>query len=549
MRIFIVALTVVLMITAASQAGTPYSVPISSSILIDYIDYSDSFTTGLNSRDNWHGLDWYAWAGFPEALEVEDICGSLEASWSRGWNHPGGGSNVWFHDVNTPPLKTGEGNADANSGTVEFGTDDVRHKYGIARERFMIQFDAIQPLYYDDRLDIGFSAVDYTGGGQADWVGNADQTTFIFIRSDGAVDLYTVALGDQSTDWDTGLDTAYDANEWHNFAILYDVENDTMELFVDEVSVGVQDLTNVDVEGYDFSGVPTEYIGVGGYGGIAIDNYQIGSYQGILEFDLSDGSNIVEEGGATDTFTVALSSAPSAGVAITLSDPNNEVTFVPGVLNFTTGDWDTPQSVEITAVDDGDTERNEYAYIRFASVSTDADFNDTTADVLPVLVIDDDVPEVVINESDDSTDVSEEGATQDQYTMVLGFLPTADVNVYMDFDANQISVVPTALTFTTVNWDTPQGVTVTAIDDPNLEADPHTTQIVHTVASLDSLYDELPVDNVSVSITENECGAWGYHDMDINEDCYVDFLDFAMMAEKWLDCTMPFGAGCEDLIP
>jgi len=268
-----------------------------------------------------------------------------------------------------------------------------------------------------------------------------------------------------------------------------------------------------------------------------------------LDYNLSDGSNIVEEGGATDSFTVALSSAPSASVTVTLSDPNNEVTFVPDVLNFTTGDWNTPQGVTVTAVDDGDTERNEYAYIRFASVSTDADFNDTTADVLPVLVIDDDVPEVVINESGGSTDVSEEGLTQDQYTMVLGFLPTADVNVYMDFDANQVSVVPAALTFTTSDWDTPQSVTVTAIDDSNLEADPHITQIVHTVESADSLYDGLPVDNVSVSITENECGAWGYHDADVNKDCYVDFLDFAMMAEKWLDCTKPFGAGCEDLIP
>lgn len=41
-----------------------------------------------------------------------------------------------------------------------------------------------------------------------------------------------------------------------------------------------------------------------------------------------------------------------------------------------------------------------------------------------------------------------------------------------------------------------------------------------------------------------ECGDWGYEYGDLNWDCRVDFLDFAIFAESWLRCTLPGGSGC-----
>ena len=40
------------------------------------------------------------------------------------------------------------------------------------------------------------------------------------------------------------------------------------------------------------------------------------------------------------------------------------------------------------------------------------------------------------------------------------------------------------------------------------------------------------------------CGDWGYHAGDLNEDCYVDFLDFATFAADWLECTDPNDPNC-----
>ena len=61
--------------------------------------------------------------------------------------------------------------------------------------------------------------------------------------------------------------------------------------------------------------------------------------------------NVVE--GGTGTYTVVLASQPSASVTVTptSADPT-AVTVPPTVLTFTTGDWDTAQTVTVTAVQD-----------------------------------------------------------------------------------------------------------------------------------------------------------------------------------------------------
>ncbi|MFA5291606.1 MAG: hypothetical protein WC496_01080 [Phycisphaerae bacterium] len=43
-----------------------------------------------------------------------------------------------------------------------------------------------------------------------------------------------------------------------------------------------------------------------------------------------------------------------------------------------------------------------------------------------------------------------------------------------------------------------------------------------------------------------ECGDKGYSLADMNHDCKVDFVDFAMFAERWLVCTDPADTSCID---
>ena len=67
----------------------------------------------------------------------------------------------------------------------------------------------------------------------------------------------------------------------------------------------------------------------------------------------------VNEGG-TNTYTVVLDTEPSDAVTVTINDPtdNADVTANPASLTFTASDWDTAQTVTVSAVEDDDSARD-----------------------------------------------------------------------------------------------------------------------------------------------------------------------------------------------
>jgi hypothetical protein len=108
---------------------------------------------------------------------------------------------------------------------------------------------------------------------------------------------------------------------------------------------------------------------------------------------------------------------------------------------------------------------------------------------------------VQVSETGGSTSVSEGGAP-DAYTVSLTRAPSADVTITITPDS-QVAVSPATLTFTAANWNTPQNVTVTAVDDAIIEST-HSGAISHGLTSDDPSFGGLPVDGVTVSITDND---------------------------------------------
>jgi hypothetical protein len=111
------------------------------------------------------------------------------------------------------------------------------------------------------------------------------------------------------------------------------------------------------------------------------------------------------------------------------------------------------------------------------------------------------LPTISLIESNSITSITESGSP-DTYTLALGTQPTADVVVSV-VGTDQISVSPSALTFTPQNWDVPQTVTVAAVDDSVIEG-AYTAVITHSVVSADAGYNGLAVADVSVSIEDND---------------------------------------------
>ncbi len=182
----------------------------------------------------------------------------------------------------------------------------------------------------------------------------------------------------------------------------------------------------------------------------------------------TDGTTNTSEDGATDTFSVVLDVQPTSNVVFDIvSGDTGEATVSPSLLTFTPANWDTPQIITVTGEDDFviDGAQTFDIDITVNNGASDNAFDNLT-DTVSVTNSDDDVAGFTIVESDGDTSTSEDGST-DTFTVVLN-RRTLISNVVFNITSSDVTegtVSPSTLTFTTANWDTPQTVTVTGVDD------------------------------------------------------------------------------------
>jgi|GEM_PF-2346984 len=131
-------------------------------------------------------------------------------------------------------------------------------------------------------------------------------------------------------------------------------------------------------------------------------------------------------------------------------------------------------------------------------VATDGD-SSTFAEV--VVTVTASGPAVIVTETDAGTDVTE-GGSGDSYALVLSQAPSANVTVTVSPDGQLQTDSPT-VEFTPANWDQPQVVNVSAVDDAVDEGE-HSGSITHSVSSGDAGYDGIVMNAVSVTITDND---------------------------------------------
>jgi len=100
----------------------------------------------------------------------------------------------------------------------------------------------------------------------------------------------------------------------------------------------------------------------------------------------SGGSTSVSENGTTDSYTIVLDSQPSATVSLAISFPATDLT-VNGdtdgtyTTTFTTGNWNTAQTLTVAAVNDRNFEADHAGALAHAFTSADADYQGITARV------------------------------------------------------------------------------------------------------------------------------------------------------------------------
>ena len=178
----------------------------------------------------------------------------------------------------------------------------------------------------------------------------------------------------------------------------------------------------------------------------------------------SGGSTSVGENGSTDTFTVVLDVQPSTDVVFSVSSADeNEATAAPSTLTFTSGNWDTPQTVTVSGVDDSIIDGSQTTAVSIAVVDAISDdaYDGVADQTVSVSTTANDTAGFTVAESGGSTTVAETGST-DTFTVVLDAQPSSDVVIsVVSSDTGEATVSPATLTFTNGNWDTPQTITIT----------------------------------------------------------------------------------------
>jgi hypothetical protein len=253
-------------------------VPVGSSSLIADLHFSDTFTGFEDGSTNAARI--YQPAIQPaEAYAVENTYGNPAQNFTSAARGAGIGDFSFAADklglpglVDGAPVYPGTSGAGSDTGfTQTGGGPDYGVAYGLSTN-YVVQADFVGVL---DRIDI-------TTGSTVGTIFQADSLS-IFIRGDGSgnASLFNGAtdtpIQASIPDFNTGL--AADG-KWHNYAVEFDQAAKTIEIFVDEDSKGVIDLTTF--AGGLYQNFSNAAVGVGaglpaGQNRTWSDNFQVGS--------------------------------------------------------------------------------------------------------------------------------------------------------------------------------------------------------------------------------------------------------------------------------
>jgi subtilisin-like proprotein convertase family protein len=230
------------------------------------------------------------------------------------------------------------------------------------------------------------------------------------------------------------------------------------------------------------------------------------------------------EGGAVDTFTVVLNRAPMADVVVPVTSGNPAEGKLMGGdsgglyvaslnLTFTPANWSTAQTVSVQgqtdSIDDGD---QIYTITAGPTSSLSAPYNGLAAKTISATNTDVDVAGFTVTPQT-GLSVTEGGATA-SFTVVLNTKPLATVNLPVTAVVSSQALVSSSaypspvnylsLSFTASDWNVPQTVTVTAVDDGNPDGDAPWTVSVGPTASGDTKYGALAAKTVSGVAHDND---------------------------------------------
>ena len=309
----------------------------------------------------------------------------------------------------------------------------------------------------------------------------------------------TVSSSSNNTDVTTGSSAVFTSSNWNTpAAITVSAAEDADD--ADDSATLTHTVTSTDP---DFNGTPLIDVTVSVHDddavGLAVSSHRV----------------VVSEG-STATYTAKLTKAPSGNVTVNLSPGatnDDSLTFSPSSLTFSSTNWNSAQTVTVTAAQDADG-ADGTTHILHAGASTNPDTSwrgalnvynpDGSAHTRVAAVEDDDETPDVTRSPASLTVVEGSTAT---YTVKLTLKPLGNVDIAVanrggSTDDADLTASPATLTFTPSNYGTAQTVTVSAAEDG--DSTNGTAVITHTATSSHQDYDGLAVRNLTATESDND---------------------------------------------
>jgi hypothetical protein len=227
-------------------------------------------------------------------------------------------------------------------------------------------------------------------------------------------------------------------------------------------------------------------------------------------FDTTPSLTLIPEVGpdSSTSFSVVLAAIPSHPVTLNLANSNSgAASLSTTTLVFTPDNWDVPQFVELDAVDDGlPNHEIRETTISFTKGSTlDLLYADDTQVPVPAPIVFsiENLADAGVTVTTSSLTVTESvGPNQStNFSVVLDSIPTAPMTLNItSSDTNAITVSQSSLVFDSTNWNVPQVVTVTGVDDDILAGPNRSAAVEFAISTACPFYSAL-VDPADLEFT------------------------------------------------
>jgi len=211
-----------------------------------------------------------------------------------------------------------------------------------------------------------------------------------------------------------------------------------------------------------------------------------------------------DESGATGGFNVVLKSKPMNDVTVSLtsSDSSEGMVTTPAdkTLVFNSHNWNTPQNAIVSGIDDYWVDATVNYLVTLSTSSADSKYHHL---IYTVSLSNADNDTAGLSVGTPSSSITSETGSSSTYDITLNSQPVANVSIALSSnDETEGSVTPVSVNFTPSDWNMLQTITVTGLDDSDLDGSQnYSITIVST--SNDSDYNGL-TDTKNFSNSDNE---------------------------------------------